>query len=290
MSNLSPEMLAQLAAIDEMGEDQSVAKAGGSGEDFLAPAGKNVKARLIKYIELGKHDGEWQGKKKENDKVYLEFELSGKGYEPREHEGTQYPYTIGITMNKSQNDGSGWFKIFTRCRMNTDKQFAQLIGRPFLLDLEHSEPNKQGKVYCNIVKTDKCPNIKPALVQLMDAEGEIVEQPVPVAEPITPLQLFVWKFATEAAWDSIFIDGEWEARTDEGGKETKPAQSKNKFQLQIRAAKNFLGLPIADYAAGKVAKGAVEELAGALPDTSSKPPRVDPPADAGAEDLMQGIG
>lgn len=290
MSNMTPEMLAMLNQIEEVGTDDSVASKGGGGEDFLAPAGKNVKARMVTYIELGQHEGEWQGKKKVNDKVLFEFELSGKGYEPREHDGKFYPYIVGITVNKSSNEGAAFFKIFTRCRNNTDKQMAQLIGRAFMLDLEHSEPNKNGKVYCNIVKTDKCPNIKPATAQILNDDGDVVDVPVPVADAITPLTLFVWKFATPAAWDSLFIDGEWAAKTDDAGKVIKEAESKNKHQIMIKKALNFKGSPIADYALGKVGETDTADLAGALPDTSSKPPRVDPPLTAGAEDLMAGIG
>lgn len=288
-ANMTPEMIAMLAQMEQEGTDESVAKAGGSGEDFLAPAGKNVRSRLIEFIELGKHEGEWEGKKRVNDKVELAFELSGKGYEPREHDGKLYPYVVRITINKSQGENSAYFKIFNRCR-TTEKQLAQMIGGAFLLDLEHSKPNSKGKVYCNIVKTEKCPNIKKAVANIVDPEtDEVVEQVLKVAPPISPLKLFVWNFATPAAWDALFIDGEYPAKIGDDGAVITPAQSKNKIQNTIRAAINFKGSPIFDYANGSVTKDDSAALADSI-GTANKPERIENPNAPTADDLMGDIG
>jgi hypothetical protein len=72
--------------------------------------------------------------------------------------------------------------------------------------------------------------------------GETTE--VQVLEARSPLRLFMWDFCDKDQWDSLFIDGMYEARKDAAGKETRPAQSKNKWQNKIKLAKNFQGSPI----------------------------------------------
>jgi len=47
-------------------------------------------------------------------------------------------------------------------------------------------------------------------------------------------------------WDSIFIDGHWEAKTNDKGEEISPPKSKNYFQNRIKSADNFAGSVIAE--------------------------------------------
>jgi hypothetical protein len=78
-------------------------------------------------------------------------------------------------------------------------------------------------------------------------------QKVPVPAPArsdSTNRVFLWDYACQEMWDTIFIDGEYEAREAEPAKDGKPARaavpakSKNKFQLMIKKALNFQGSPM----------------------------------------------
>lgn len=265
------DMIAQVAA---KGPDQSQAKKG-----FDLPPEGTARARIVEIIELGKHDGEYKGKKKINDKIVLGFELSGKGYEPRDTDDGPVPIVLRSTMNLSQGDNSAYFKMFSRIRGEA-KNIVQLLGNraAFLVKITHSEDKK----YANI----DFESIRPAYLEQLDDEGEVVKVPIKVAEALTPLKLFVWDFATPEMWDSIFIEGEWEEKKDDSGKVTKPAQSKNKYQEQIRKANNFDSLPCYDYAKGTVSKAAQEAVDKAVGETTPVPPA----AAEDPNDPMAGIG
>lgn len=280
---------ALLSKVTTQGKDQSVA---GGGGDFAPPEKGTTGARLVGYFETGKHEEEWEKVKKTVDKVELVFELIGKKHPPREVNGENIPVRMTVILTLSQFQNSGFFKLFSKLREDGDKHFVQLLGRAFMVDVEHKEKEIGGKkrVYANINKG----TIRKPFITLPsdpnDPESELVEKPYPVGAALTELKAFVWDFADAAMWDSIFIPGEYPERKDEKtGEVTAPAKSKNVLQQKIASALNFKGLPCYDYAAsrlagdGKVTKEDTSALADAVGDVANAPA-------PDSDDPMAGIG
>jgi len=234
--------IAQAAA---QGPNMAEGQKMGSGE-FSQPAEGWGYCRLIKYIELGVHTEEFKGQPKKREKVYLAWELSGPQH-PVKEDGT--PHVIGFTETLSLVDKANFFKLFSR--LNYDKtctHFAQLLGKPFRCRVVHKvvgEGDNQRK-YANL-RDDAGYTIVPPFVEVFDeATGAVSSKLVTVPEAKTPLQCFLWNFATKEMWDSIFIDGHWEAKTNDKGEEISPPKSKNYFQNRIKSADNFAGSVIAE--------------------------------------------
>lgn len=216
------------------------------GGDYKPPAEGWCFARLIKYIELGVHTEEFKGQPKKREKVYLAFELSGPNH-PVKEDGT--PHVIGFTETLSLVEKANFFKLFAK--LNYDKtatHFAQLLGKPFRAKVVYKiiGEGDNKRTYANL-RDDSGYTITPPFVEVFDeATGEVTSKLVNVPEAKTPLQLFLWNFASKEMWDSIFIDGQWDAKTNDKGEELSPAKSKNYFQNRIRSADNFSGSPIAE--------------------------------------------
>jgi hypothetical protein len=241
-----PEMLQR--AIEEAaatGPDMTQAKAGGG--DFTPPAAGPVRLRLVSYIELGVHEEEWEGKKRDREKVALQFELSGPKHPPREFEGRKIPDVITITMSMSLSEKAAFFKLFARLNHTGQyKHFAQLLGKPFLGTIFHNEKGEgeKKKTYANLKNADGY-TIRPPFVEDFDT-GE--SRPVAVDEPLTALKCFIWNAGAglKEMWDSLFIDGRHDDKKDDTGKVIQEGKSKNYWQNTIRSAKNFAGSPVAE--------------------------------------------
>ena len=105
----------------------------------------------------------------------------------------------------------------------TAKSFAQLLGDTFLVKIKQVPKSK----------TD------PKIVSRIDLDGflppldPVTRQPYPIAEaPDDMYRLFLWSRPTKEAWDSLYIEGEYEGK------------SKNRIQEQILAALDFQGSPL----------------------------------------------
>lgn len=85
------------------------------------------------------------------------------------------------------------------------------------------------------------------------------------------IQAFLWDKPSLGQWDSIFIDGQFEAVKNDKGEITKPARSKNFIQEKILGAQNFEGSAIQ-----KVLQGANRDVALAVEslETSTSVPSV----------------
>ncbi|MHA6907394.1 hypothetical protein ACQUJS_03010 [Ralstonia pseudosolanacearum] len=236
--------------------DMNVAQKGGG--DYVPPAEGFTRLRFVAYVELGKHEGEFKGKKKTVDEVELVFELSGPKHEPKKmDDGTLIPHRITVQLGKYLNEKAGFFKLFKAMNYEgTAKIFAQLLGKEFTGKVYHRK-FKRADGTEGVIATFKNPDsgvidIRPPFVE--DAEtGE--SRRVQVAPAITPLKLFLWDMASKDMWASIFIEGEYEARNNDKGEVTSPAKSKNKWQEKIKAAINFKGSPIANLLEGAVDVG-----------------------------------
>jgi len=228
-------------AIDEVAEhtDMNEAQAGGGG-DYVPPAEGLVRLRFIGYVEHGVHSAEYNGKPKKEERVWLNFELSGPKHPPRE-DGS--PQTLSFTMSKSQNEKSHFYKLFKR--MNYDgkaRHIAQLLGKAFLGEIVHKK-GANDKVHANLRNADGYTIRSPHAPDFDTGEMRLVA----IDEAKSPLKCFLWDAnpkALKAMWDDIFIDGRWDDKKDEAGNIITPGRSKNYHQERIRAAVNFQGSPI----------------------------------------------
>ena len=248
-----------LKQVQEKGQDQSVASAGGG--DYTPPEAGQTGARIVAYYEVGQHESEFEGKKKTNNEVIIVFELIGKKHPPKELDGgVKLPVRLSLRMNLSTNEKAAYFKMFSRLRTD-EKHFVQLLGKPVLLNVVHKErgEGERKRVYANIDKD----SVRKPIIQVPEVEdgeptGNLLEQVLPVGPALTELKAFVWDFADAEMWDSIYIEGEYPERKDEKtGKVIAEARSKNTIQLEIAKALNFKGLPCYDYAASKLVGGTV---------------------------------
>ncbi len=236
-------------AVSEMAEheDHTEVQQGVSSEPY--PAGP-VKLRFVEYIELGKHEKTWQGKTKLVEKCILGFEISSAKIPARE-DGS--PNMIRITLNKSLSDKSAYYKLFRRMNEDHDvKVFPQLLGNPYRGTIIHNVKGEGAdkKVYANLNDPDGVYTIaSPSYIDAETEERRVISVPEPTAE----CRCFVWNYPDKEQWDSLFIDGEWEAR------EGKPAQSKNIWQNRIKEAKNWTGSPMQELLFGTLDVGDVEK-------------------------------
>lgn len=241
MSETFNPLAAVAAAVGTMPNQAEASKGGG---EYVPPAEGLARARLVGYLEVGAHESTFDGITKLSNDVQLVFELSGPNHEPKTvGNGDKVPHRMTIFTSaaaggysRSLNEKANLFKLFTR--MNWEGKathMAQLLGQPFLVKVVHTT-GKDGKVRASLKEVGGGFTVMPPKYQ-DPMTGVTID--VPVAPPTSALRLFLWDHASKAMWDSLFIDGEYEAS------EGRPARSKNVLQDKIKAAKNFGGSPIA---------------------------------------------
>jgi len=244
------------------------------GVEFTPPAEGLVRLRFVGYIECGKHDKVYKGDTKQKEFVKLIFEASGPKHPPRE-DGS--PILFELSMAKSLSEKSGLFKLFRKMNPTASKtHMAELLGDAFIANVIHNKVGEgdQQRTYANLTDVDGNYTIRLPQVDNVDPEtGETTRVNIAVAEPVSPIRCFLWDYADKEQWDSLFIDGMYEARTDDKGKETSPARSKNKYQLYIMAAHNWVGSPMQEilFAGGEADIPDAEKPAGVAGDASSDP-------------------
>lgn len=233
--------LAQLQALAAEAENQTETTTGGGFEYELPEAGLTV-GRLIEYIELGmQKQPAYKGKAKpDNQDVRITFELLApkNKHEYQDADGNdRVRYDkISFKVSKKLNEKAKYYKLFTAMRYGRDDitHMAQMLGNPFRLRVYHNENEKNGvtKTYANLWDGDGSMEIGAPIVE--DAlTGKTTKIPVP--EAVSPFKIFLWSNPTQETWDSLFIDGEYEATDD------KPARSKNWIQETILGATDYSG-------------------------------------------------
>lgn len=242
-------------AIEQAAEENDVNEATTAGEFTPLPEGP-ARLRFVEYIELGQVEKEYKGQKKTVDRCRFGFEVSGPKIDPRED---GQPHFIGFEINISQNEKSAYYKLFRKMAEGTQsKIFPELLGNGYKVTLEHNvvgEGNDK-KTYVNL--TDKDGNYTIAVPFFDNPEtGERVGLVVPEAK--SQPKCFMWNYADKEQWDSIFIDGEWEAKAAEDGKPAREAKSKNIFQNRIKAALNWIGSPMQERLFGELEVGEAEK-------------------------------
>lgn len=170
--------------------DMSTATKG--GEKYLLPVGTAL-GRLVEYIEFGKQPQEFKGEKKDPAmEIQIGFALYGEGYQ--KEDGS--PRMISTyRMKLSNNEKSKSFKLFSRMNAKkTAKNFAQLLGEPFLVPIIHSTNGKG--TYARI----DLDNIGYAIDPIRRTE-----YPVPMPNEDV-YRVFLWNHPTKEMWDSIYIE------------------------------------------------------------------------------------
>jgi hypothetical protein len=241
MTTIDFKALGALAA--STGSDMTVASKGGG--DYKPVAAGLARARLVAYVETGREESEFSGVKKVQPMASLVFELSGPKHPGRTlDDGTLVPDRITVELAVSLNEKANMFKVFKAMNYNgTAKHMAQLIGESFLVTVFHREyKRKDGSDGVAVsLKNDSGYSIRAPRYEDPDT-GDI--KVVEVAPMVSTPRVFLWDHASLEQWESLFIEGEYPARTDDKGAVIAPARSKNVFQNQIRAAVNFKGSPI----------------------------------------------
>ncbi len=242
-SNLQQLLAEQNEAQAVSGIDMSEAVSGGQGARLLPPG--IAFAQLIEVVELGKQPQEYNGQAKDPVmEIQLAFALTGQCQTPdangafekyTNEDGTPYiirPYSMAM----SRNEKAAAFKLFKALNYKgTAKTFGQLLGQKWLVNVVHVPKSQKDKT---IVSRLDMGSFRPAIDPMSG-------QPYPIPDaPDSYFKAFAWAKPTLAAWDSLFVEGEWAAVEAKDGKPARPAQSKNRVQETILGAIDFDGSPL----------------------------------------------
>ena len=209
-------------------------------------------ARLVEYIELGKHAGEYDKKPIPPALMFrLGFALfpSGEDEEGYSYEDGSPRIIRTFDINLSLTEKSKAFKLFKKMNFKgVYKHFAQMIGEPFLLNVIHVDKKSGGGKSARIDLEGFLPPI-----------DVVTRKPhqIPKA-PDDCYRMFLWDRPTKEDWDSLFVEGKW----DNG-------DSKNYVQEKILEATDFEGSPLHQLLEGsnkkKVHKSVTETTVPDLP-------------------------
>lgn len=242
-SNLQQLLAEQNEAQAVSGIDMSEAVSGGQGARLLPPG--IAFAQLIEVVELGKQPQEYNGQAKDPVmEIQLAFALTGQCQTPdangafekyTNEDGTPYiirPYSMAM----SRNEKAAAFKLFKALNYKgTAKTFGQLLGQKWLVNVVHVPKSQKDKT---IVSRLDMGSFRPAIDPMSG-------QPYPIPDaPDSYFKAFAWAKPTLAAWDSLFVEGEWAAVEAKDGKPARAAQSKNRVQETILGAVDFDGSPL----------------------------------------------
>jgi len=241
---------------------------------YEPPAAGPCVARLVSYVEIGKHPQRpYQGKEKPPaHEAIVEFELLGKKHRKEiEVDGEKkvvHPI-IRERITIKQGARAGFFKLLKAMdygRGNTHMAF--MLGEGFILKVVHNEVEKDGqkRVYANI--KDESGNWLVQAPVRVDEEGEA--QPLNVPEPTVNLRLLLQASPTVEQWDSIFIPGT--VTRKENGQEIEV--SKNWLQNLCKEALDYEGSALHQV---------VVQREGDLPD-----PRGEPQSGSESAELSEG--
>jgi hypothetical protein len=239
------------AAAASAGADMTKTTKGG-GDGPKAPAAGMCRLRLVGYVELGVQKITFQGVDQEKPRFKLIFELSGKNHQPRDFDGKKQPWLMEVEETLSRSEKANATKLFAA--MNHEgkhNHFAQMLGEAFLGEVVHrkyprrSDDKSKPESWTGLAAefrakgqpyTIRAPKVYNATTEEMDV--------VKVDPALTPLRCFVWDFADQEQWDSLFIDGTYPEIKDDAGKVILPERTRNVLQAKIKAAVNFEGSPL----------------------------------------------
>lgn len=251
-----------LNAIVEQAAAESVdlteASKGGGGA--TPPNAGTCIATLVGYIELGRRvkKGYKGAADKKVRKARWIFELAG-GTNPhtKNEEGVKFAKRITVNTwlpepGKKASDKSGFYKLFSALNHAKDPAIripAQMLGAhvKVIVSQEKFTPNGGDEItYGSIGSAQDGFRISPAQIDITGEDGMPTGEVriIPAPEVISSQRCFLWEYATQEMWDSLFIDGEYEAVEAADGKPARPAKSKNVIQLEIKEALDWVGSPM----------------------------------------------
>jgi hypothetical protein len=200
---MNPDLRRVIAQAKKLGPDMTKPLYPG---DYQPPDPGIAPARLVAYLEMGLHEEEFEGKKRDREKVDLVFELSGPNHEPRHQDRMIVPIRISVQETLTLEPASSFINLFrTMNYAGKATHMVELLGEAFMVEVFHRKSKDGKKVYANL-KGPNGYNIKGTTVQdPLSGKSVVIE----VAPAITELRAFVWKLANKAMWDSIHIAGEY---------------------------------------------------------------------------------
>ena len=181
----------------------------------------------------------------------LAFEVSGPKHAPVVGtDGVPHPLIVYIEETLSQDPKANWVKLFSLLNHDRSATHAtQLLGRAYRGMLTHrkfkrkNDPADQEKWTGLDYKLRGDGGFTIAAPFYENPEtGDMME--LKVGPPVSKMSALLWDAPSKEQWDSIFIPGDYPARTDEAGNVTAPARSKNKVQEKVMQAVNFKGSPL----------------------------------------------
>jgi hypothetical protein len=221
-------------------EDQTQMKAGGGGFERPLPAAGKCVLRLQQYIEIGVQAPRNKTYKPQIE-VMLRFELLTPKHmiELETENGTEkIPNFIDIRVPKGGRD-SKYGRLFAALNCSGKyNHFAQMVGTgAWMAEVTHNESGTgdDKKTYANLDKNKAWTFAAPVVEDPIS--GSVQNIPVPELHGEPRVFLYENKGLTDeqylATWDSLFIEGEHEAKGD------KPAKSKNWIQELIIGSLKF---------------------------------------------------
>lgn len=244
----------------------------GGGSRGLLPAGTAI-VRLCSYIEFGSHVQEFNGQKKPPAPIFqLGFRIvAGGGLnlegKPEKYvlEEGQFPLITTYDTTMSLHEKAKAVKYFNALNRvgNKATHFVQKLQEQCLYALPIGvKKNKHGKDVNDIDFTNLQPALNQETYEPRTGDPELNDQHI---------QVFLWEQPTKEMWDSLYIEGTWEAKKDDAGNILYPAKSKNFLQEKCLTAINFEGSAL---------QTLLQEIGAdyKLPDLPSEAPADVPPA------------
>lgn len=133
--------------------------------DYQPPAKGIACARLVGYFELGTHEEEFEGKKRDREKVDLVFELSGPNHEPEIRNGMRVPIRVTAQETLDLRENANFLKLFGAMNYaGKATHMAELLGEAFIVEVFHKVSADGKKTYANL-KGPSGYNVKGPVVQ-----------------------------------------------------------------------------------------------------------------------------
>lgn len=238
--------------------DLTEASKGGGGA--TPPNAGTCIATLVGYIELGLRvkPGFKGAADKKMRKARFIFELAG-GTNPVTvtEDGTKIAKRINVNVwlpapGKQPSEKSGLYKVMQALNHAKDPAIkipAQLLGKHVKVIVSQEKfTNAAGDeiTYGSLGSANDGFRISPAQIDLTDEAGMPTGQVklIPAPEVVSALRCFLWDYASQPMWDSLFIEGEYEATEAKDGQPARPAKSKNVIQDEVRTALDWTGSPM----------------------------------------------
>lgn len=203
-----------------------------SGTSRLLPVGSAF-VRFTGYVELGKHATTYKGETKAPSMQYvLQGHIvggAGDGADGEPEEYVQDGKFITMTTQPStlaMGDLAGATKIFKALKGNKPyTSFTQCLGGLYIIPVQQRIAKASGKPYAVLEWAKATPAIDPVSRKPYNYPDVAPDQ----------YKLLLQRQPTIEQWNSIHIEGEWQA------KDGKPAESKNKWQIMCQEATDFAG-------------------------------------------------